>query len=338
MKIGIVGNGFVGSSVAFGFSPQCGFDTEVKIYDKDETKSTHTLNEVVNDSDYIFLSVPTPSNEDGSINLDMIYDAFEEIHGVTEYTKPGDSCDTQPIVLLRSTVTPGTTRQIQKKYPLMRIVFNPEYLTERSAKFDFINQARFIIGGSKGDTDAVRKLFEWRFGKTIPVIQTNYETAELVKYMNNCFNATKISFMNEMKQISDNCGAVWEDTVEAFLRDGRVGHSHVRVPGPDGKFGFGGSCFPKDIQAMINFAESLGIEPSVLQGAWEKNLDVRPEEDWKKLKGRAVVDKKPVPRKQAEERLKYLNSELAHKAYHDGWTVKGMKEEKEWIEKELKKA
>ena len=64
----------------------------------------------------------------------------------------------------------------------------------------------------------------------------------------------------------------------------------MNVPGPDGKFGFGGSCFPKDIQAMIHFANSLGVEPSVLNGAWDKNLDVRPEEDWKKLKGRAVVD------------------------------------------------
>ena len=93
-----------------------------------------------------------------------------------------------------------------------------------------------------------------------------------------------------MYQIADACGVDWDMAVEGFVRDGRVGHSHMNVPGPDGKFGFGGSCFPKDIQAMINFAESLDIEPSVLLGAWDKNLDVRPEEDWKKLKGRAVVD------------------------------------------------
>tara|TARA_B100001094_G_scaffold219755_1_gene213848 strand:- start:112 stop:1158 length:1047 start_codon:yes stop_codon:yes gene_type:complete len=338
VKIGIVGNGFVGSSVAYGFSPQTGCDgVTLKIYDKDERRSLNTLEEVINDSDYIFLSVPTPSNHDGSISLDMIYNVFEEIHNVMDYTKPGDSSDTQPIILLRSTVTPGTTRKIQQKYPTMRIVFNPEYLTERSAKFDFINQARFIVGGSKGNTSSIKKLFKWRFGNTIPIIETNYETAELVKYMNNCFNATKISFMNEMKQISDNCGAIWEDTVEAFLRDGRVGHSHVRVPGPDGKFGFGGSCFPKDVQAMINFSKSLGIEPSVLTGTWTKNLDVRPEEDWKKLKGRAVVEEKPVPRKQAKARLEYLNTELAHEGYWDGWSLKGMREEKEWLEKELKK-
>ena len=80
MKIGIVGNGFVGSSVAFGFSPQCGCDgADVKIYDKDETKSTHSLSETL-DSDFIFVSVPTPSNKDGSINLDIVYNVFNEMH------------------------------------------------------------------------------------------------------------------------------------------------------------------------------------------------------------------------------------------------------------------
>ena len=290
MKIGIVGNGFVGSSVAFGFSAQTGCEADVKIYDKDSKKRTHKLKEVINTSDFIFVSVPTPSNADGSISLDIIYDVFDEIHNVTEYTKPGDSCDTQPIILLRSTVTPGTTRKIQKKYPLMRIVFNPEFLTERSAKLDFINQSRFIIGGSDGDSEAVARLYKWRFGETTPIIKTNYETAELIKYMNNCFFATKVSFLNEMYQIADKCGVDWNMAVEGFVRDGRIGHSHMNVPGPDGRFGFGGSCFPKDIQAMINFAETLGVKPDVLKGAWEKNLDVRPEEDWKKLKGRAVVE------------------------------------------------
>ena len=85
MKIGIVGNGFVGSSVAFGFSAQTGCEATVKIYDKDKSKGTHSLEEVVNTSDYVFLSVPTPSNKDGSISLDIIYDVFEEIHNVIEY-------------------------------------------------------------------------------------------------------------------------------------------------------------------------------------------------------------------------------------------------------------
>jgi UDPglucose 6-dehydrogenase len=93
-----------------------------------------------------------------------------------------------------------------------------------------------------------------------------------------------------MHQIADKCGVDWNMAVEGFIRDGRVGHSHLSVPGPDGKMGFGGSCFPKDMRAMINFAESLGVQPSVLYGTWNKNLDVRPEKDWKELKGRAVVE------------------------------------------------
>ena len=88
-------------------------------------------------------------------------------------------------------------------------MFNPEFLTERSAKFDFVNQSRFILGGDPKYTAVVRDLFHWRFGDTTPVIETDYQTAELVKYMNNCFFATKVSFLNEMRQVSDKCGADW---------------------------------------------------------------------------------------------------------------------------------
>ena len=281
MKIGIVGNGFVGSSVAFGFSAQTGCESDIKIYDKDELKSTHSLESTLT-SDFIFVSVPTPSNPDGSINLDVVYNIFEEMNNLNHRT--------DNVFLLRSTVTPGTTRKLQRKFRNLNIIFNPEFLTERSAKLDFINQARFILGGRKKDTNKVEKLFKWRFGETMPVIKTNYETAEMIKYMNNCFFATKVSFLNEMYQIADSCGVDWDMALEGFARDGRVGHSHLNVPGPDGKFGFGGSCFPKDVQAMIHFSKKLNINPSVLSGVWEKNLDVRPEKDWKKLKGRAVVD------------------------------------------------
>ena len=108
--------------------------------------------------------------------------------------------------------------------------------------------------------------------------------------MSNCFFTTKISFLNEMHQIAEKCGVDWTTALDGLFRDGRVGHSHMNIPGPDGKFGFGGSCFPKDIQAMINFGESLGLNMSTLRGAWNTNLEVRPERDWEELKGRAVVD------------------------------------------------
>jgi UDPglucose 6-dehydrogenase len=278
-KIGIVGNGFVGSAVRYGFSTNVGCDVEVKVYDKDANKSTDTLSDVTK-SDIIFLSVPTPSNLDGSMNIDIVDKALSDI----------DEHGTNAVILLRSTVVPGTTNKLQGKYPNLRLVFNPEFLTERSANFDFINQDRVILGGDINDVEVAESLFKSRFGSTISILKTNYETAELIKYMTNTFFATKISFLNDMKLIADKSGVIWKDAIDGFIRDGRVGHSHLDVPGHDGKYGFGGSCFPKDIQALINFGNGLGIEMSVLKGAWKTNLKVRPEKDWENLKGRAIVD------------------------------------------------
>ena len=260
MKIGVVGNGFVGGAVRNGFSPNVGCDAEVKVYDKHPTKSTHSLLEVVNDSDFVFISVPTPSFEDGKINLQILDDCLRDISSM--------STKQDTIFLIRSTIVPGTTRKLQNKYNTLNLVFNPEFLTERSANFDFINQSRFIVGGSIKNVEKVSSLFRWRFGETVSIIETDYESAEMVKYMTNTFLATKISFLNDMKILSEAVDAEWYDVLEGFIRDGRVGHTHLNVPGHDGKFGFGGSCFPKDIQAMIDFAETIGIEPTVLYGVW----------------------------------------------------------------------
>ena len=281
MKIGIVGKGFVGSAVQFGFSPNTGCDAEVKVYDKDPNRSQHSLEEVMNDSDFIFLSLPTPCNTNGSISLNIVDKALEDINNINNKDN---------IILLRSTMIPGSTKKFQQKYPELNLVFNPEFLTERSANFDFINQSRIIVGGEPKNTTKVAGMYRWRFGQSMPVIETNYETAELIKYMNNCFFATKVSFMNDMKLVADKCGVDWDVAVDGFIRDGRIGHSHLNVPGHDGKFGFGGSCFPKDIQAMIDFGRVLGLEMHTLIGAWETNLKVRPEKDWEKLKGRSVVE------------------------------------------------
>ena len=287
-KIGIVGRGFVGSAVEFGFSPNVGCDAEVKVFDVNPNRSLNTLEETVQSSDFIFLSVPTPSNQDGSINIDILDDALNSIQMVS---------DKENAILIRSTITPGTTRKLQNKYNNLNLLFNPEFLTERSAKFDFINQSRFIIGNS-GKTlnryysENLAELFRNRFGKSISILETNYETAEMIKYMNNTFFATKISFLNEMKLLADKCGVVWEDAVDGFIRDGRIGHSHMNVPGHDGKFGFGGSCFPKDVQAMISFGDEHEVNMEVLKGVWNTNLKVRPEKDWEKLKGRAIVNDK----------------------------------------------
>ena len=279
-NIGIIGNGFVGSAVEFGFSAQTNCDAVVRVYDKNPARSVHTLDETVNKSDFIFVSVPTPSNLDGSMNVRILESALMDIQRVNKKKN---------IILIRSTILPGTTTKLQKKFKKLNLVFNPEFLTERSAKFDFINQSRFILGGRKRITARVAELFRWRFGDSISIIETNFETAELIKYMNNCYFATKVSFMNEMKLIADKSNVDWDLAVDGFVRDGRIGHSHLAVPGPDGRMGFGGSCFPKDIQAMINFGKKLDVDMNTLLGAWATNLQVRPEKDWENLKGRAVT-------------------------------------------------
>ena len=193
-RIGIIGKGFVGSAVQFGFSTSVGCDADVKVYDIAPNKSIHTLEETINESDFVFLSVPTPSNRAGSINIDILDDALNNINEVSECRN---------VILVRSTVTPGTTQKLQMKYIDLNLLFNPEYLTERSAKFDFINQSRFIIGSgettiSKMYSENLADLFRDRFGESVSILETNYETAEMIKYLNNCFFATKVSFMNEM--------------------------------------------------------------------------------------------------------------------------------------------
>lgn len=280
MNIGIIGNGFVGSAVRNGFSSHLNFVDKIKVYDKNKSLSSNSLSDTVNNSDFIFLSLPTPANKDGSINLDLINSSLKEIN---------DVINKDNIILIKSTVTPGTTEYFSRKYPKLNFVFNPEFLTEKNANFDFINQSRIILGGSKLLTTKVSALYELRFPNT-PIIKTNYRTAELIKYMNNCFLATKVSFMNEMNLLAKEIDADWDKALIGFQMDKRVGKSHNNVPGPDGKLGFGGSCFPKDIQALMCFANDLDIKLHTLSGAWKTNLDVRSEKDWERLVGRAISE------------------------------------------------
>ncbi len=274
--VGVIGNGFVGQAIGFGFIPIL----PVHTYDKDPNKCMNTLEETVNDSDIIFVSVPTPMNKDGSISVDIVRAVLQDI---TRVNKRSDN-----IVIIKSTIVPGTTGAFAEEFPNLKLVFNPEFLTERHARFDFLNQSRIVLGGPEEYTDRVAELYEMRF-KHCNLMKVDYNTAEFIKYFNNVFFSVKVSFANEMKLVCDQAGVDWRQALAGFVADSRVGDSHLNVPGPDGKWGFGGSCFPKDINAFIAFSENLGINANVIKAAWQTNLEVRPEKDWEKLKGRAVV-------------------------------------------------
>jgi len=281
MKIGIIGNGFVGSAIVHGFVLHT---SDILIHDKNETKSLNTLREVVDGTNVIFVSLPTPMYESGEADLDIIYNCFEDIK------KLNLNCSNK-VFVLKSTVVPGTTRDLSIKFPEFNFVFNPEFLTERRARLDFINSARIVIGGPEKSVNLIEELYRIRF-PYVKIVKTDFETAELIKYMANCFFATKISFMNEMKQIAEAIGVNWEQAIDGFISDGRIGNSHIDVPGHDGELGFGGKCFPKDINALIKRAEDLGIDPKVMKAAWEKNLEVRKNLDWYSIEGAVTVGDK----------------------------------------------
>lgn len=270
-KIGVIGCGFVGEGQAFSFSPI----SNVKVYDLDKKKSTHSLDDTLT-SDYVFVCVPTPMNKDGTQDTSFIDSFFKKaVQG--------------PVYIIKSTVVPGTTNSLIKKYCNLDIIFSPEFLTERTAKLDIITQTRIILGGNKEITKKVRKIFEARFMNK-NIIETDALTAEFIKYMNNTFFASKVSIMNEFYRFAKHLGVDWDSALYGFVSDQRIGDSHLHVPGPDGKLGFGGTCFPKDINAFISFANQNKVKMNVLEAAWKTNLEVRPERDWEDLKGRAVSD------------------------------------------------
>ena len=282
MKIGIVGNGFVGSAIIHGFILHV---EDILIYDKDKNRSSHEIEEVAEKSDVVFFCVPTPMYESGECDLSIIENSISNFIKCAKRKK-------EQVIVIKSTIVPGTSEKLAKKYPDANFVFNPEFLTERRARLDFINTSRIVLGSNKTSAlEIIEKLYKIRFPH-VPIIKTDFGTARLIKYMANCFFATKISFMNEMKQICDAINGDWNKAMEGLMTDYRIGNSHTEVPGHDGDLGFGGKCFPKDINAMIKKAEELGIEPTVMKGAWEKNKQVRKNLNWYDIPGAVTKNEK----------------------------------------------
>ena len=273
-NVGVIGNGFVGSAIVSGFS----LHANLRIFDTRHGLCTHSLESVVNESEFIFVCVPTPmkNSNGGEIVLDIMDSVFRDIEIVN---KKEDQ-----VFIIKSTVIPGTVEKYKEKYPDLKIVFNPEFLTERSARLDFINSSRIVIGGLASDADRVEGLYRDRFPHKM-IIKTDVSTAQFIKYMANCFFATKVSFMNEMKQGADALGVNWEDAMSGFVSDGRIGNSHLDVPGHDGLLGFGGKCFPKDLNAFIDLFSLSGVDPKVMKAAWNKNLEIREKWDWEEIEG-----------------------------------------------------
>ena len=278
--IGIIGNGFVGGAVANGLKSFA----DIRIYDALKERSTHHYNDVIF-SDFIFVCLPTPmvDVEGGKCNLSIVEEFFSTLPSI---------CD--GIFIIKSTVPIGTTEKLRENYPHLKIIHNPEFLTAAKANEDFINADRTVIGGKDEWTEPLCGFYEICF-PDIPVITMKSTESECVKYFANCFLASKVMVFNEMRVLVDKINDVKYDTImSGVISDSRIGNSHYDVPGPDGNYGFGGTCFPKDINSLIHTMEEYKLDPIILKSVWKQNKNYRNKWDWADFESAVLKEKEEV--------------------------------------------
>jgi len=258
-KIGIVGYGYVGKSVAKFFSDH--FD--VVIYDPDYSESVSK--EEINSCDMAVVSVPTPMSADKSCDLSIIDSTMNWLN--------------TPVILIKSTIPPTTTKRLVEQTG-KRIAFSPEYVGEGNYVVPVgkgypdpqdIKKHEFqIIGGDKETVHDIIQFFKRVLGAEARYFQTDSTTAELCKYMENCFLATKVIFVNEFYDIAKAYGVNFDELREAWLLDGRIGRSHSTVF--ENQRGFSGKCLPKDLNALAYEVENkFGHRPRLLSSVLDIN-------------------------------------------------------------------
>ncbi len=265
--VGIVGKGFVGGAMYENFKDV--FNTLV--WDTDETKrNIATFREFVDNSDIIFVCVPTPMKPSGECDVSIVSSVIDDIAQI----------DRRKYVVIKSTVTPGTTARLASDFQMI-IGFNPEFLTEANAHNDFRHQPLIVLGADDSGLATVMAQLYYEFNSKVDnvahVIQRTTKEAELFKYLANSFLATKVIFANEFKILCDKIDVDYGRIAELAVLDKRLGHTHWRVPGPDGQYGFGGSCFPKDTSALLSYADEIGTALWLLTEATYINEEIRGE-------------------------------------------------------------
>ena len=260
IKIGIVGHGFVGKATDWGFNKK------VEKYIVDPLYNTYIQDLKTFDPNLIFICVPTPMADDGTQDSSIIEDVIDDL---IKYCPSA-------IKVVKSTVLPS----ILEKLNLLdkKLIYNPEFLREKHANLDFINSDMIIFGGDRNTASKVSDAYLMHSRcKTKEHIFTDIKTASLIKYSINTFLASKVIFFNELYAVFEklNTSDSWDEVINIISKDKRIGKSHMNVPGHDGRKGFGGACFPKDSLAFAKFAESIGIDPSLLKSVIKINNKLR---------------------------------------------------------------
>lgn len=265
--IGVVGPGYVGQGIIRLFKDQVQAvyspsGNSVPQEFKDKGLNTK---EAINACDLIVVSVPTPMGDDGTCDL-------QHVHGTLDWLKE------DALVLIKSTIVPGTTEELQKKYPKMKIAFSPEYMGEGNYftpfwKYPDPVEMKYhsfqIFGGIREATNAIVNIFQRVMGPHVFYAQTDSRTAEFVKYFENLWGAMKVTFANEMFEAAQAHGVDYIEARELWALDSRVEKMHTAVF-PD-KRGFSGKCFPKDVRAFIEATVQKGYNPKLLKQVWNTN-------------------------------------------------------------------
>jgi UDPglucose 6-dehydrogenase len=256
-KIGIVGLGFVGEAVRNAYET---LFTNVVVVDVEPLKSTGTYVDL-QDCAAVFVCVPSPSKDSGECDTSILNSVLYMLR------------DYKNVIISKTTATPQFYEKMQTVYP--NLVHVPEFLTAANAREDYLKEQNAIIGGKiaayRNEAERIIRLAQ-------PIKIAEHCTigeAAFVKYTINAYLATKVVFMNEMSELAVAHGYRWDSIRMSLSEDARIGLSHMQVPGPDGYYGFGGMCFPKDTTALVKYAAKLGVQLSVLKSAIKKNVLLR---------------------------------------------------------------
>lgn len=265
--VGIIGYGFVGKAVG-----QLSAIRDLAIYDlnNDKYKSVEQKIKAYN-ADIIFINVPT-NLKDGRLDTSILKECL--------FAYLAHNVERKSTVIIKSTVPVGTCRDMSKKLHIDEIVFNPEFLTERTAMEDFINEKELYLAGPNKHTERVKKLYsqfyEYHKNHSLEIFQTEkWEEIELLKLARNTFYSLKVSYCNYLYNFCEVNGVDYSHFREHFSRGEWVGQQHTFVPGPDGKFGYGGKCLPKDSTELLNSFKKKDIMFEMLEKSIDFNASQR---------------------------------------------------------------
>jgi nucleotide sugar dehydrogenase len=252
-KVGIIGLGYVGGALRHWFLKKRRPQVQLFLYDK--YKKIGSVEEV-NKADVVFISVPTPYNDKGG------YDDSAIIESLKNLKSP-------KIVVIKSTIIPGSTEKFQEKFPKHKILFNPEFLRAKTANADFVKPERQIVGYTRKSKSLAKNILKLLpkapFSKIMPATE-----AEMVKYFGNAFLSTKVIFANQIYDLCEKLKIDYDTIKEAVGLDKRIGTSHLDIF-HFGYRGYSGGCFPKDVKAFIDFARKSGAPSRLLETADEIN-------------------------------------------------------------------